>query len=136
MGGKQHLDIAIVELVNETDEASRLILCGRREHGNTAHYHRMELTSQLNVVILTAWAVTDLPKLEPNHVLAPLSGKNAAAIHLQACITLGNAGTKFAKAPFKTRLVGGRSVYLRLTQHAQPEIHLPSDCHHIAMLLD
>src|SRR5258707_13805007 len=66
-GGRYYnIHIAIVELVDQHDEAPRRVLVAAREFGNVRDEHRVIEPRKLDVVILTAGSFASILEFEPD----------------------------------------------------------------------
>ena len=89
-GGDDQLHCAIVELVDQRDEAARGVLGVRPERGHVGQEHRVIAARDLDVVGLAARAVAQLLELEPDHAVGVAVRAQAAMVEDQRRI--GRAG--------------------------------------------
>ncbi len=67
--GQNQLHAPVVELVDERDEAARLVLERAVEARHVRYEHGLIQARQLDVVVLAARAVADLREVEPDHAV-------------------------------------------------------------------
>src|SRR5580704_14164333 len=84
-GGSRHhdLDAAVVELIDEHDEAARRVLIRRRELRYVGDEQGAVEPRELDVVVLTARALAQLAAVEPGDVRADGAGVERPSLDLQ-----------------------------------------------------
>src|SRR6185436_14834550 len=92
-GGRQdQLDSPIVELVDERDEAARLVLERRVEARDVRDEHGLIEPRELDVVVLAARAVADLVEVEPDDAVGRAAISDFPAVELERAAVVALVG--------------------------------------------
>jgi hypothetical protein len=104
-GGGRHynIDIAIVELVDQHDEAPRSVVVAARELGNIRNEHRVVEAREIDVVILTTRSFANVLELEPHHAWTRRLGLNVPILHRQRRGSADGAAGKRREALLELR---------------------------------
>src|SRR5258708_10500671 len=103
-GGRYYnIHIAIVELVDQHDEAPRRVLVPARESGNVRDEHRVIEPRKLDVVILTAGSFANILEFEPDHSRARGLSLDVPILHRQRRRAAGAAARECRKALLELR---------------------------------
>ncbi|KAG0773552.1 hypothetical protein G6F22_014783 [Rhizopus arrhizus] len=124
-GGADQVDVAVVQLVDQVDEAPRRIFVQAIEGGNAAQQHGVELVRDLDVVRRTTRAFAEGGEIEPGDALAAAAHRDLAALDLDVAGLGRLPAAQFVPARGQPVIAVGRqrrAVHRRTGQRAHPVI--------------
>ena len=137
LGGADQLDVAVVGLVDEGDEAARGVVAQRVHHRDAAQQHGVELAGDLDVVRRAARTFAQRGEIEPGHARAARAGSDAAAVELDAATAVRVVAAERVPARFQPGVglrVQRRAVHRGPRQLTQPVVGVADDLQHLAVL--
>ena len=102
---QDQLHAAIVELVDERDEAARLILERHIEARHVGDEHGLIEPRQLDVVVLAARAVADVLEIEPDDAVGRAAIRDLPAVELERASVVAFVG-RYALEEFREARFG------------------------------
>src|SRR5690606_19196853 len=136
--GADQVDLAVVQLVDQVDEAARGVLVERIHFRDATQQDGVELARDLDVVGGAARAFAQGAEVEPGDALAACAHRNLAIVDLDVAASGASAAAELAPAiaqPGVGAIVQRRAVYRRAGQRAQAVILLAVGAQHHAVLL-
>ena len=130
--------MAVIQFVDQVDEAARGVFVQGIEARDAAHQHRVELVRDLDVVRGAAGTLAQRREIEPGDAFATATHRDLAAVDLDVAAVRGFATAEFAPAhrqPVVGRAVQRRPVHRRAGQRAQAVVFLPVRAQHHAVRL-